>query len=247
MKKKKKKPNSDHRGAVSFETRFVGRKIAGPAPVEVTASDSGSSGERTVVEKKNAGGGGTTAYVIQDSGVPHTSATEMDDADVVTVRLQGRPQEGENNVALAVSHVINRLNAAGAQWGGVSLSPRDSKAERGVDAVAHGPGGSTLDLQVVSAEQGVQGELARKGQVKKTLTVAAAADALLGSIMSKRLAAHPDTVLVLDDTNVGQFMLDRILEAFRERHAAEAAAVGFKAIWLAGPTAEQTVRLAPED
>jgi hypothetical protein len=230
---------------VGTSTRWVAEKIPGPAPepVQVHAADAGLGGERAVVEPLKPGTRSPSAIRIQDSQVPHSSAADLDELGQISYRLEGAPEQGEEGTARAAALVVEKMNADGAHWSGVTTTPRNAKLERGVDAVATGADGSTLEIQVVRAERGLWENLARHGVVEGSLTVEEASEALWLSVETKRLRVDRNVVLILDAVNVGQFALGPITQMFRERRGVEAVEVGFKEIWLAAPTAERTVRL----
>lgn len=236
----------DEPGEAEFKLsgRLVAEKRSGrESPVvSVAASDAGSFGERAVIDAKDALTEQTVAIRVQDSQVPYSSGADIDASGRVTIRVEGAPDVREAGVRLACSYVVERLNAAGGTWGAAAPTP-GGVFESGIDAVATGPDGK-LEFQVVSAEQGLWRELRTEGVVEVSLPATEVAEALWNSIQKKRLRADTSVILVLDAANVAQFTLAEVLVAFHAMHQADAEAVGFKEIWLSGPTADRTTRLA---
>jgi hypothetical protein len=228
-------------GKVSTSGRLVAEH---QRPHEVVAEDSARFGERSVVDKVITTIRKTIGFRVSDSSVPFTAAADDDGAGNVRVVLDGEPQEHEEGATFAAQHVLERLNAGGGTWQVVSVTGADARAERGIDVVARDANGATLPMQVTRAERVLWRALARTGRVDSVVSIDTIADALWTAIGAKRRTADPEVALVLDAANTPQFALDAVMHRFRDRHAQISGRVGYREIWLAGPTSEKTFRLA---
>ncbi len=94
---------------VKSQARLVAEKKPAPPMVPVTSGDSVTFSERGVVDANDAAGRPTTAYRISDSGVPHASAADIDDAGKISFRIEGAPEQHGQGVVLAASHLIQRI------------------------------------------------------------------------------------------------------------------------------------------
>jgi hypothetical protein len=228
-------------GEVSTSGRLVAEH---QRPQEVVAEDGGRFGERGVVEKIITTIKKTIGFRVSDSNVPFTAAADDDSAGNVRVVLHGEPQEHEEGATLAAQHLLERLNAGGGTWRVVSIAGSDARAERGIDVMARDASGATLPMQITRAERVLWRTLARTGRVDSVISIDSLADALRAAIDAKQRTADPEVALVLDAANTPQFALDAVMQRFRERHAEVSGRVGYREIWLAGPTSEKTFRLA---
>lgn len=240
-------PNGHKVIAVLLEGEFrtSGRLVAEhQRPQQVVAEDSGHFGERTVIDKIVTGFKKTIGFRVSDSNVPFTAAADDDGAGGVRVVLDGEPQEHEEGAVQAAQHVVTRLNAPGGSWHIDSVTGTDSRAEQGIDLVARDSNGAILPMQVTRAERGLWRTLARVGRVDSVVPIDVLADALWVAIDAKRHTADPNVALVLDAVNTPQFALDSVLPRFRGRYGETCRQVGYREVWLAGPTSEKTFRLA---
>lgn len=213
-------------------------------PQEAVAEDSARFGERGVIDKVITAVRKTIGFRVSDSNVPFTAAADDDGAGNIRVVLDGEPQEHEEGATFAAQHVLERLNAGEGTWQVVSVTGADARAERGIDVVARDANGATLPTQVTRAERVLWRTLARTGRVDSLISIDTLADALWAAIDAKRRTADPAVALVLDAANTPQFALDAVMQRFRDRHTQMSSSVGYREIWLAGPTSEKTFRLA---
>src|SRR5207247_1036975 len=154
----------------------------------------------------------------------------------VRVMLGGEPQEHEEGATFAAQQVLERLNASGGTWRVASVTGADARAERGIDLVTRDANGAILPMQITRAERVLWRTLARTGRVDSLVSIDTLADALWAAIDAKRRTADPEVALVLDAVNTPQFALDAVVQRFRDRHAQVSSRVGYREIWLAGPT-----------
>lgn len=178
--------------------------------------------------------------------MPYSSGADLDAEDRITFRLEGTPIRGEKGAALAASHVVERLNAEGGQWSQMEVTGRDARHEKGIDVTFQGVDGTTLEIQVTAAERGLWKQLQNDNVVEGAISIDSAVEALWQATTEKRTRSDPRVVLVLDAANMGQFIFDPVIRRFHELHGGDAGRVGFSQIWLAGPTAERTLRLDVE-
>ena len=118
------------------------------------------------------------------------------------------------------------------------------KVEKDVDCFARDAENHELRVQVTMAEydQEVWRNLRRGLEVNRKATPDDFADRLLEVIKKKATRARPNIVLAIDASQMAQFAL--VSNSFSSRHRSYAASVGFKEIWLVGPTPDLTFRLA---
>jgi hypothetical protein len=208
----------------------------------LSASDSGSVSEGIVIEKH---GSNTEGIRIED-GMGQSVTIDMDESGKTASHVRGRsPQHEEGNLDVA-RILIERLNHDGARWG----QPRDvsgssSRGEQGVDCDAS-DGATTLLIQVTRAvDYRFWAPLGRTGQVVEAAsTPGELADRLKVAIDRKvTLAGRSDIVLALNARLAVMQALHRVVDEFKMRHGAWARDVGFKAIWVVGPTVGLTRRL----
>ena len=103
-----------------------------------------------------------------------------------------------------------------------------------------------LRMQVVRAE--ADGRLWKQLNQESEValdpsTVEEAARRVWEAIEHKRSRAHPDVVLVLNSIRTPWLAMLRVVDAFRQRYASEARAVGFEAVWIVGPSKDFVERL----
>ena len=230
---------------VSTTARLVAEKKPAPKPMDhaVDAADGGTFSERGVRAEQGKVGRPTTAYRISDSSVSYSSGADLSEGGRIGFRIEGEPQQNEEGSLLAAQHVVERLNTEGSHWGGIELTPRDARKERGVDATAHDPDGHILQLQVTRAERGLWRQLSKTKIVSGSFSLDEAVEALWLTMDEKRTASDPNVLLVLDAANTGQFAFDVVVTRFRQLRGGDAARLGFAQVWLAGPTVETTSRL----
>jgi hypothetical protein len=104
-----------------------------------------------------------------------------------------------------------------------------------------------LDIQVVRADKSdTWRTLSRTGRASKAASPAILADALLEVARKKaRLPAAQLGILLLaiDGRDTPVFAMGGTIDSFRQRHLDEVARLGFRAVWVVGPTVALVARL----
>jgi hypothetical protein len=188
----------------------------------------------------------TTAYRYSDSAMNTVAADLRDDA--VDLTVAGRSKQGEEDTLAVCRVLVERLRREREQWSDpIDLSDRGSRAERGVDCKATGPNDELL-VQVTRAETGIWATLAQKGEViDRGKPIEAATDQLRATIQQKAgQIAQRDRrklVLALNAHDTPNLAFPAVVAAFWLRHGAWARGLGFRGVWLVGPSVTLTRRL----
>lgn len=141
---------------------------------------------------------------------------------------------------LAVCNMlIDKLNLDGRSWG---TAEDFEKVEKIVDCIARDAEGNELRVQVTTAEydEEVWRNLSMGLEVKGKATPDDLADRLLEVIKKKAKNARPNIVLAIDGSQMLQFAFNSVCNSFSSRHGSHAASIGFKEIWMVGPTPDLT-------
>jgi len=217
------------------------RKTEATLPLELKLEDNlNSYGDAVVVHRPDSPS--EAIRVVDSSGVSIT-ADSFEDA-TVTFSTERRSRHGEEGVEQICAILIERLNQSGPHW----EQPKRPRREGGVDCEAS-DGEEVLKIQVTRAEpsQRFWQKLSTAGQVAGCSTVDDSTDILRAAIDRKSVSASNDVVLALDATDTPGFAFQAVTDSFRKRHGPWAAHIGFKQIWLVGPTARLTERLDTPD
>jgi hypothetical protein len=137
------------------------------------------------------------------------------------------------------------LNASGATWG--AFTKQDGPAND-VDAVATDDNGENMQVQVVRVERTAWKDLGRVGHA----TAASPPDELATAILQaveKKMTVYPRAqrqglLLALDAIRAPGYSLQHVRDYVVTNHAETITGYEFKEIWLVGPTAALTYRLA---
>jgi hypothetical protein len=158
--------------------------------------------------------------------------------------FEGRSPRNEEDVSEVCAVLRVALREDGEEWGVFELQEGQVND---VDAVAHNDTGR-LSVQVVRVEQEVWAELGRSGQADRSIAAAGLAPAVLRVIDNKARCYPPAQrkvlVLALDAIRAPGYTQRWVVDVIRNQHTEQIAQFGFSAIWLVGPTAELTYRLA---
>jgi hypothetical protein len=158
--------------------------------------------------------------------------------------ISGRPVQNEEGTPETCQILMERLNQLGGSWESLELTGKQK--EEGVDCRLHSNGRDKLEIQVTKADCKIWLELARRRDagVNKTIEIDAVSDSLLEAIERKRfLSKGPRLVLALEAVHFPVSTVS-IAERFIEKYSEAARSFGFHQIWLVGPTAALTFRLA---
>jgi hypothetical protein len=165
--------------------------------------------------------------------------------------FQGRPAQGEEDVLQVCRSLGAALRREGEAWGQFSVP---STRTDDVDAIARNDAGEVLQVQVTQVEQIAWATLGPHGQATLQRSVEVLAAAIRKAVDSKGdpssrrrkgipPAQRPGLLLALDAIRSPGFVHEPVVAAFLATHREWAAGLGFRAIWLVGPTAALTRRL----
>jgi hypothetical protein len=179
-----------------------------------------------------------------DTRVAFASGADIEEDRISYELSVERGQGGEEGIAQAAQHVLDRMGWEGSE---IRESSGDARIERGVDIIAVRADRTELHIQVTRAEQDQQlwDELRRTGRARRKGTIDEAVDALWRTVQHKRSRADPTLVLIIDAVGAPHLALPRVVAAFLAKYRSQVAAVGFREVWLSGPLPERTVRLDP--
>lgn len=158
-----------------------------------------------------------------------------------TQDISGPAPHGEEGRLDSANLLVQKLRELGQDWKHpyvVDVADIDCRAD--------GDGGF-LDMQVVRADTSDTWKtLSRTGRASKAASPNELADALL-EVARKKARLPPaqlgNLVLVIDARDTPVFAMGAIVESFRQRHLDGATRLGFRAVWVVGPTVELVARL----
>jgi hypothetical protein len=156
----------------------------------------------------------------------------------------GRAAQNEEEVLQVCRSLRAALNRDGAAWGTFRLPP---SSHDDVDAIAEDGAGAILRVQVTRVERAAWQTLAREGQATSRRTVEELAADIRAAVESKLgypRAQRRELLLALDAIRSPGYVHDVVAAAFLADHREWAASLGYRAIWLVGPTAELTRQLS---
>jgi len=186
---------------------------------------------------------------IVDSSGESVVADQMSDGSVQS-SIEGRSRQGETGNLAICRILIERLNRDGGRWEEPTDTSGNSRTEEGVDCKVR-DGKSVLNVQIVRAviDQQFWSQLARDRQVAiPPATLEQAAESLCAPIRAKAKKIttseqRREIVLALDATQTPTYGFRDVVDSFRQLHGQWANGLGFRGIWVVGPTPDLTARL----
>ena len=157
--------------------------------------------------------------------------------------FHGRPAQNEEDVLQVCRSLHAALRREGEVWGRFSVPPAPADD---VDAVAEDDAGALLRVQVTRVERAAWGPLAQSGQTTLQRNVEELVTNIRAAVESKLRYPPPqrrELLLALDAIRSPAYVHDAVVAAFLATHGAWTAGLGYRAIWLVGPTADLTRRL----
>lgn len=165
--------------------------------------------------------------------------------------FQGRPSQGEEDVLQVCRSLFYALKREGQDWSrfGVPSGPVDN-----VDAVADNAEGDRLQVQVTRIERAAWEVLGRHGQATLERGPEELAADIRAAVESKGVPSpqhrraipadqRPEILLALDAISSPAYAHEAVVAAFLASHGEWVAGLGFRAVWLVGPTVTLTRRL----
>lgn len=171
-------------------------------------------------------------------------ADQLESGDIES-HIAGPSPKGEVDTLKVGQTLVNAMNLMGASWGPVALGsePADCEAADLADSSVK------LHVQVVRAiaDPAHWRTLSCQGRIDLELSAEAAAGQLLDAIRSKAdrypPAVRSTLVLALDANRLPQMVLSEVRAAASSRASETCKSVGFREVWVVGPTHELTYRL----
>lgn len=207
------------------------------------------SGSLTAIAIKNGKGIATRTV---DTSKDISISTDLNDPKSIEFSTQAPNQTGETGVLNACYILIQTLNKHGSNWDRpIDRSQNDSKKEEGVDCIAldREDQSKTLKMQVtrVTSNREYWRNLALKIAVSKEISTEDCVNEIFQSIDNKSesipMDQRNDLILVLDSTIAQQYCYESVIKTFRENYGEESKSLGFKGIWLVGPSHHLTWQL----
>jgi hypothetical protein len=150
---------------------------------------------------------------------------------------------GKHDAELRVArYLVDRLNQlSGDDWASPEPVLADARHERGVDCIARKPSGEELLIQVTTAERDMWQR--REDVHERSEDIRAVAEAIRAAIQAKRTRADRKIMLALDATDSPRASFRPVVDEFRTQYGDWAVHVGFREIWIVGPSAALVNRL----
>lgn len=169
--------------------------------------------------------------------------------DGITHGFKGQPSQGEDGTLQACESLIEAMNREGKTWKRPTLAKNEADD---ADAVAHRLDGAKgeLRIQVVRArnDPSFWGQAHRSNESVAHGSSDELANELRAPIAHKAKKIppkqRPHLALALNAMDTAGYTMGDVAVVFRENHGAWAKSLGFREIWLVGPNAHLTYRLA---
>jgi hypothetical protein len=220
------------------------------APVVTVAKADGDeawSAEDAVIDGQGGDPPEAIRIARESGGARSVSADRRTDGSVAERVAGPPPRKGESEIRVARG-LVERWNRDGGRWE-PPISCDEERArtgtlEDGIDCRSHGPDGDLL-IQVTGPEVALWALLAKDQEVTRLHpSTQDLADAVWAAIEKKRLVSgRQNVVLALNATDCPSYSFRSADTAFRSRFGLRAAAVGYQAIWMVGPSADLVQRL----
>jgi hypothetical protein len=222
---------------------------AGPPeePVQMVFSDDSAHATEQAVRTGTEPG---ETEAVQMRGDHRNAGASVSEAGVVRYWISGADAGNGLVEFRAAASLVQKLNAAGADWAAPELTQTgsDAKREEGVDctAVDNTDRQTILRIQVTRANADAWEPLRRDpSMLERCETVDSMVESICAAIERKRTHADRTIVLVLAAYDSPAHALHSVAQAFRTKHGQWARTAGFKEVWIVGPTAELVHRLDP--
>lgn len=204
-------------------------------------ADGGIAAEHAVVD-----GTGPTGETIQMAGDGRNAGASAAADGQITYWIMGRHSGKEPVELQAAKSLTEKLNELGADWDTPTVVPANARTERGVDCTTTSRSApqTRLDMQVTTPERHAWERLGRDPSLFELgTTVSDIVEAIHRAVEGKQHLADPKIVLVLAAYDSPVHALRSVAEEFLDEHGEWAGTVGFKEIWISGPTVALVHRL----
>ena len=187
------------------------------------------------------------ALRIVDDVARRAITTDVDRDGQIAHSLRGNKRTNETGDLEVCRILLDRLNQDGEPWKDLIQLKAESRAEAGVDCQAsHGI--HILDIQVTRALSDPDFWKRVNPHVPSNLELSNldCAEQLRVTIANKAAKPKGGIVLALDSIETPH-CTQHVIELFRSAHGAWARSLGYKSIWVVGPTADLTFQLDVEE
>jgi hypothetical protein len=197
---------------------------------------------RMAARKRDSSGSPEGEAVRVSGPGERVAAADFAPDGLVPSQIAGPAPRGEEGSVETAQLLVHRLRRSGENWDDpVKVDRQD------VDCEARS-GDQVLPIQVTRiGRTRFWRNLGRVGRVTEQSTADEAADELMNAIAAKarRLPAvqKATLVLALDARDTPAFALRGVVSRFHKRHGHHAAVLGFRGVWVIGPTVDLVARL----
>jgi hypothetical protein len=178
----------------------------------------------------------------------HRSMTRISADGAMAHEYEGRAAQGTEDELQACESLMEALKLQGVELVSKFRGSRELD-QIGIDARASTVDGDVIDVQVVQVrDDELLAELGRTRAVSSLASIEDLADDVCRRVEQKRdlcpAADRPQMVLLVDAIRAPGYTFPAVREALGSSPRAETLrSTGYRAIWLAGPTAALTFRL----
>jgi hypothetical protein len=155
--------------------------------------------------------------------------------------FRGRPRGDETDVLQVCTILRTVLNDQGDTWGGFS-EPSPSASD--VDATATDEDGNVLRVQVTRVDRAAAKTLARGDPVNRRRSVGQQVTDIRAAVDSNARRHTSiecgELLLALDAIRSPGHVDGAVVDAFLTAHQTYVAGLGYRAVWLVGPTGEMS-------
>jgi hypothetical protein len=231
------------------ETSNGGTPEGGPKHVEIAVNDEAILVSSLRLSAKRDG----QVFAHRESGsIPQQSDSAVADDGSVHSILRGTPSQGEQSTLEVCRGLFRTLQQRKHRWHLPHLAPEHDDCDclsQSLDSV-----NELLRVQLVRVvtDSTIWRELAQRGHHTTAAPSShALAEGIRGAIEKKAqktaLGQRARLALALDATTTSAFALGAVIRSFRDGHGSWCKELGFRAIWLVGPSSDMTYRLDERD
>jgi hypothetical protein len=205
--------------------------------VRLEVAESATMTSRAVAHKQPEGGGSVGEGVRISGPGDRTASGDVSSPVAASYAIGGQSPRREEGSLETASLLVAKLAEQGDIWGHpVEVDDADVDCRSTRD-------GESLDIQVTRAmDPTVWQQLHRAGEVVAETEVDELADGVLAAIQKKArrlpLAQRAALVLAIDAHDTPILAISEVVGSFRRRHMETTEQLGFRSVWVVGPTAE---------
>jgi hypothetical protein len=198
-----------------------------------------------LIAQKLPGSSGESVRQQRGGDDPRVSDADLEPSGALSDRVEGRAASKGLNELRTARVLVDYLNLHGASWSLPQL--HEGSREEGFDAWAADAARDEkmLRVQVTTPERAAWKTLAMQPDLARSEPdVEGAVEAIRNAIAKKELFAGIEKInLALDATDSSRYAFKGVVDVFLARHAAWASGIGYRAIWMVGPTTGLVHRL----